>query len=101
MKEKQIEILRRQEEGITFFPRTEECNRAFKEWVESYGIHFENDVVYLLKTVIDCHFVVHCYCWSFFNYYVLAIINMCIIYTKLCLNVATLQNILVLFTVVK
>lgn len=34
MKEKQIEILRRQEEGITFFPRTEECNRAFKEWLK-------------------------------------------------------------------
>lgn len=56
MKEKQIEILRRQEEGITFFPRTEECNRAFKEWVESYGIHFENDVVYLLKAVILWYF---------------------------------------------
>ncbi|NWW47593.1 CC181 protein, partial [Pedionomus torquatus] len=34
MKEKQIEILRRQTEGITFFPRTEECNRAFKEWLK-------------------------------------------------------------------
>lgn len=36
MKEKQIEILRRQAEGIAFFPRTEECNRAFKEWVETF-----------------------------------------------------------------
>ncbi|XP_021255048.1 coiled-coil domain-containing protein 181-like isoform X2 [Numida meleagris] len=34
MKEKQIEILRQQAEGITFFPRTEECNRAFKEWLK-------------------------------------------------------------------
>ncbi|XP_010184185.1 PREDICTED: coiled-coil domain-containing protein 181, partial [Mesitornis unicolor] len=30
MKRKQIELLRRQAEGIAFFPRTEECNRAFK-----------------------------------------------------------------------
>ncbi|KFV81457.1 Coiled-coil domain-containing protein 181 [Struthio camelus australis] len=34
IREKQIEILRRQTEGITFFPRTEECNRAFKEWLK-------------------------------------------------------------------
>ncbi|KAM8820336.1 coiled-coil domain-containing protein 181 [Eudromia elegans] len=34
IKEKQIEFLRRQAEGITFFPRTEECNRAFKEWLK-------------------------------------------------------------------
>ncbi|NWI10505.1 CC181 protein, partial [Crypturellus soui] len=34
IKEKQIEILRRQAEGMTFFPRTEECNRAFKEWLK-------------------------------------------------------------------
>ncbi|NXD07107.1 CC181 protein, partial [Nothocercus nigrocapillus] len=34
IKEKQIEFLRRQAEGMTFFPRTEECNRAFKEWLK-------------------------------------------------------------------
>ncbi|OXB83331.1 UNVERIFIED_CONTAM: hypothetical protein H355_001768 [Colinus virginianus] len=34
MKEKQIEILKQQAEGITFFPRTEECNKAFKEWLK-------------------------------------------------------------------
>ncbi|KFP72329.1 PREDICTED: coiled-coil domain-containing protein 181 [Apaloderma vittatum] len=34
MKKKQIEILRRQTEGIALFPRTEECNRAFKEWLK-------------------------------------------------------------------
>ncbi|NXN94185.1 CC181 protein, partial [Rhinopomastus cyanomelas] len=34
MKEKQLEMLRRQAEGAAFLPRTEECNRAFREWLK-------------------------------------------------------------------
>ncbi|NWW79691.1 CC181 protein, partial [Climacteris rufus] len=33
VKEKRIEMLRRQAEEMTFFPRTEECDRAFKDWL--------------------------------------------------------------------
>ncbi|NXA15390.1 CC181 protein, partial [Sapayoa aenigma] len=33
MKERQIQLLRRQAEEMAFFPRTEECDRAFKEWL--------------------------------------------------------------------
>lgn len=33
VKEKRIEFLRRQAEEVPFFPRTEECDRAFRDWL--------------------------------------------------------------------
>ncbi|XP_019404374.1 PREDICTED: coiled-coil domain-containing protein 181 isoform X1 [Crocodylus porosus] len=34
LKEKRMEFLKHQEQSVNFFPRTEDCDRAFREWLK-------------------------------------------------------------------